>query len=53
MPRMLGRFGLTGSTVPPKGLLMRFQSTVRPTLPGVSVAPMTATERGRKMASSG
>jgi len=28
MPNTLGRFGLTGKTVPPKGLLMRFQTTV-------------------------
>src|SRR5512141_1276563 len=53
MPRMLSRLGLTGRTAPPKGLLIRFHSTVRPTLPFFSVAPMTATERGRKSGSSG
>src|SRR5687768_12388332 len=53
MPRTLGRFGLTGKTVPPKGLETRFHSSVRPTLFGVSVAPMTATLRGEKMTSSG
>ena len=35
MPSTLGGCGLTGNTVPPNGLLMRFQSTVRPTLPGL------------------
>ena len=45
--------GVDGQTVPPNGLLIRFHSTVRPTLPSFSVAPMTATERGRKIASSG
>ena len=53
MPRMLGRFGLIGRTVPPNGLLMRFQRTVRPTLPAFSVAPMTATDCGRKSGSRG
>jgi hypothetical protein len=32
---------------------MRFQRTVRPTLPSFSVAPMTATEWGRKSGSRG
>src|SRR5687768_12257050 len=53
MPRMLSRLGLTGRTAPPNGLLIRFHSTVLPTLPFLSVAPMTATERGRKSGSSG
>ena len=53
MPRMALRVGLTGKTVPPKGLLMRFHRMVRPTLPSRSVAPTTATPRGRKMASRG
>ena len=53
MPSTLGRLGLTGKTVPPKGLLIRFHRMVRPTLPWVSVAPMTATVLGAKMASSG
>ena len=53
MPSTLARFGLTGKTVPPNGLLIRFQRIVRPTLPGFSVAPMTATLRGAKIASSG
>ena len=35
MPSTLGRFGLTGKTVPPNGLLSRFQRIVRPTLPGL------------------
>ena len=52
-PRTLARFALTGKTVPPKGFVNRFQSTVRPTLPGVSLAPMTATLRGAKNTSSG
>src|SRR5438309_10351855 len=47
-PRTLGRLGLMGKTVPPKGLVIRFQRMVRPTLPAVSVAPMTATVRGAK-----
>jgi hypothetical protein len=53
IPRTLGRFGLTGKTVPPKGLVTRFHSTVRPTLPCVSVAPITAMVRGAKIASNG
>src|SRR5579863_8042528 len=48
MPRTLTRFELTGYTVPPKGLLIRFQSILRPTLPAFSVAPMTATDLGEK-----
>src|SRR5574337_1858955 len=32
---------------------MRFQNSVRPTLPGVSVAPITATRSGAKKTSSG
>src|SRR6185437_4895267 len=40
-------------TVPPNGLLIRFQRTVRPTLPYASVAPITATVWGEKIASSG
>ncbi len=53
MPSMLAREGFTGKTVPPKGLLMRFHSIVRPTLPTFSVAPITATDLGANMASSG
>ncbi len=53
MPRTEGRFGLTGKTVPPNGEEMRFQRTVRPTEPVCSVAPMTATFFGLKMASRG
>jgi hypothetical protein len=49
MPRILARLGLTGKTVPPNRLLMRFQITVRPTLPAFSVAPITATVLGEKM----
>src|SRR5437764_4143979 len=37
-----------GKTVPPNGLDIRFQRIVRPTLPGVSVAPITATVWGEK-----
>ena len=50
---MLGRLGLTGQTGPPKGLPMRFSSTVQPTLPARSVAPITATDFGVKMEASG
>ncbi len=53
MPSTLGRFGLIGNTVPPNGLLIRFQRIVRPTLSARSVAPMTAMLRGAKIASSG
>ena len=52
-PRTLGRFGFTGYTVPPNGLVTRFHSRVRPTVPGFSVAPMTATVFGEKKTSSG
>jgi hypothetical protein len=48
MPSTLGRLRLTGKTVPPKGLLMRFHRIVRPTLPTFSVAPITATFCGAK-----
>src|SRR4029079_12300697 len=53
MPSTPGRLGLTGKTVPPKGLWIRFHSSVRPTLLGVSVAPITATFFGEKITSSG
>ena len=53
MPRTLGRLGFTGYTVPPNGVLIRFHSTVRPTLPGFSVAPIRATDSGSKKMSSG
>jgi hypothetical protein len=52
MPRMLERLGLTGKTVPPNGLLSKFHTMVRPTLPAFSVAPMTATLLGDMMAPS-
>ena len=52
MPSTFGRRELTGKTVPPNGLLTRFHMIVRPTLPGLSVAPITATVSGRKMASN-
>src|SRR5579859_3251767 len=42
-----------GKTVPPKGWLIRFQSSVRPTLPAFSVAPITAMLFGSKMALRG
>src|SRR4028118_853040 len=53
MPSTFVLFGLTGKTVPPNGLLMRLLSTVRPTLPALSVALTTATVSGRKIASIG
>ena len=53
MPNTLGRFGFTGYTVPPNGVLIRFHSTVRPTLPGFSVAPIRATDSGSKKTSRG
>ena len=53
IPSTFARFGLTGNTVPPNGLPIRFQSTVRPTLPAFSLAPTTATDRGANSASSG
>jgi len=53
MPSTLERCGLIGNTAPPNGLLTRFQRIVRPTLPAFSVAPMTATLRGAKIASRG
>jgi hypothetical protein len=53
MPSTFWRLSFTGKTVPPKGFDTRFHIIVRPTLPGRSVAPMTATVSGRKMASSG
>ena len=39
--------------MPPNGVLIRFHSTVRPTLPGFSVAPISATDSGSKNTSSG
>ncbi len=53
MPSTLARFGFTGYTVPPNGELMRFHNVVRPTVCGVSVAPITATDCGLKKTSSG
>ena len=53
MPRTLERLGFTGNTAPPNGVLIRFHRVVRPTLPGVSVAPITATFFGVKKLSSG
>src|SRR3954468_12913972 len=53
MPRTLPLLALTGKTVPPNGLVIRFQRTVRPTLPSRSVAPTTATLRGEKKPCSG
>ena len=52
-PSTVSRRGLTGWTAPPNEVATRFARTVRPTLPGVSVAPMTATDRGLKNGSSG
>ena len=51
IPSTLRRFGLTGKTVPPNGLLIRFRTSVRPMLPVLSVAPMTAMFWGAKNAS--
>src|SRR5688572_20108858 len=53
MPSTLVRLALTGKTMPPNGLLTRFQITFRPTLPGVSVAPITAIALGVKKTSIG
>src|SRR5215210_7377302 len=53
IPRTLDRFGLTGKTVPPNGLPIRLRITVRPTLPALSVAPITASVSGRKITSRG
>ena len=53
MPSTLGRFGFTGNTAPPKGVLIRFHRVVRPTLPGFSVAPITAILLGLKKTSNG
>ena len=53
IPSTLRRFGLTGKTVPPNGLLIRFRTSVRPMLPVLSVAPMTAMFWGAKSASAG
>ena len=53
MPSTFWRRSFTGNTVPPNGFDTRFHMIVRPTLPGRSLAPMTATISGRKMASSG
>src|SRR5512140_1903489 len=53
IPRTLDLREFTGKTVPPKGLLIRFQRTVRPTLPASSVAPFMATVRGEKKTFSG
>ncbi len=50
-PSTFGRFGLTGNTVPPNGLLKRFQRMVLPTLPAASVAPTMATVLGLKIGS--
>ena len=53
MPNTLSRLGFTGNTAPPNGVLIRFHNVVRPTLPGFSVAPMTAMFFGVKKGSSG
>mmetsp|Transcript_9098 Transcript_9098/g.26161 ORF Transcript_9098/g.26161 Transcript_9098/m.26161 type:complete len:248 (-) Transcript_9098:7-750(-) len=53
MPSTWSLLGFTGNTAPPKGLLMRFFSNVRPTLPTRSVAPMTAMLSGLKRESRG
>src|SRR5215207_6919330 len=52
MPSTFGLREFTGKTVPPNGLLTRFHMIVRPTLPSRSLAPITATASGRKMASN-
>jgi hypothetical protein len=53
IPNILARFGFTGNTAPPNGVLIKFQRVVRPTLPGFSVAPITAILLGVKKESSG
>ena len=50
-PSTLARLRLIGKTAPPNGLLIKFHMRVRPTLPGVSVAPIRATFFGAKIAS--
>src|SRR5262245_55544601 len=45
-PSTLQCAGLTGKRIPPKGLQIRLLITARPTLPGVFVAPNTATVAG-------
>src|SRR6476646_271017 len=42
-----------GKIVAPEGCSIRFRSTVRPTLAGFSVAPITATVLGWKIGASG
>jgi hypothetical protein len=44
---------LTGNTDLSAGVTVRFVITDKPTLPGLSVAPMTATVRGAKKGRSG
>jgi hypothetical protein len=46
------RFGFTGNIVAPNGWSTRLRSKVRPTLPGFSEAPTTATVLGWKIAFS-
>ena len=48
-PRTVGRFGFTGYTRRLKA--WRFSIRARPTLPGVSPAPITATDSGANIAS--
>ncbi len=52
-PNTSRRCGFTPQSAPGKPPLTRFSTTVRPTLPSRSVAPITATDLGRKMTSSG
>jgi len=53
IPSTFDRFVLTGETVTPKGLPIRFRRTERLTEPAVSVAPITATVSAAKKTSSG
>src|SRR5579884_1737119 len=46
------RLGLMGKTTPPKGFSSRLRIRMLPTLPGLALAPKTATECGRNSGSS-
>ena len=52
-PEHAARCGLTGNTAPPNGVVVRFVISERPALPGVSLAPMSATAFGAKNGLSG
>ena len=46
IPNILFLFGLIGKTVPLNGFVIKFHNKVLPTLPGFSLAPITATVLG-------